>query len=128
LTCEIPGRFGAERQPYEKADGEDELERERMVYAREEERVPVPLRMRFAASWPMPMKSWTPEVVRQRTSTGQTSAAKPDEILRNAPRASPLMSYIPLAEFWEGWKVGRTLPAIKTPGCPANICTRPQRY
>ncbi len=28
LTWKIPGRFGAEGQPYQKADGKDELERE----------------------------------------------------------------------------------------------------
>jgi hypothetical protein len=51
----------------------------------------VPLRIRFATSWPMPTKSWTSDVVRLRTSTGHTSAEY-EVIVRKAPRGRPLMS------------------------------------
>ena len=86
------GDSGQKGRPINRRTGKINCRAKGILYARVLERVPVPLRMRFAANWPMPMKSWTPEVVRPRIPTGQISAAKEEGIVKKQPSERPLMS------------------------------------
>lgn len=67
------GDSGQKGRPMRRMVGKMNCSAKGILYASADSRVPVPLRMRFAASWPMPTNSWTPDVVRPRISTGQTS-------------------------------------------------------
>jgi hypothetical protein len=63
--------------------------------------VPVPFRIKLAASWPRPMRSWMLDAVRPLTSTRHISAACEEGIVRKTPRDSALMSYINQLKFIE---------------------------
>lgn len=92
IRARYHGDSGQNGSPIVMQSGKKNCRAKGILYAAEDESVPVPLRIRLAASWPIPIKSCTPDVVSPLTSTGHISAANEDGIVRKPPSDRPFIN------------------------------------